>query len=185
MSGTMTHTLVVAGFGGQGVLSLGMTVARAGLAAGYEVSWLPSYGPEQRGGTAHCEVVISEESIPLPMVSHPQTLIVLNLPSLRKFADKVMPGGTLICESGLESFVTRDDLLIVPVDSMGTAAELGHARIANMVLLGVFVGLTRLFDEDEVSEALAKVLPVRHHDLLPMNMAAVQRGMAIGQSVRR
>lgn len=180
----MEQTLVVAGFGGQGVLSLGMIIARAGMSEGYEVSWLPSYGPEQRGGTANCHVILSDEPVACPLVGHPQTLIAFNLPSLLKFAGRVQPGGEILAEAGLEPAVERQDVRLLAVPALEEAHRLGEPRVANMVMLGAWLELHPILSQATVEDALPRVISKRHHDLLPLDLAAIRAGRRLAAMAR-
>lgn len=170
--------VVSAGFGGQGVLSLGMVIARAGMADGLEVSWLPSYGPEQRGGTAHCSMILSDEPIACTVVANPDIAIVMNRPSYNKFLPLVKPGGSLFIEASvpLDGAKSREDIEILPVPAIQMANELGNGRVANMVMVGAVLARHRLAGREAVSEALRRVIPERHHHLLPLNERALDRG---------
>ncbi|NLP17590.1 MAG: 2-oxoacid:ferredoxin oxidoreductase subunit gamma [Firmicutes bacterium] len=173
----MKQEVIVAGFGGQGVLLLGQVLAYAGMVEGKEVSWLPSYGPEMRGGTANCTVVLSDTEIGSPVVSQPSCVIALNLPSMEKFEPMLKPGGLLIINSSLiEKKAERDDIEVVKVAATEIANELGSGRVANMVALGAFVQQTGAVDFATLEEALKEVLPQRRHDLIPLNLQAIQRG---------
>lgn len=171
--------IIIAGFGGQGVLVLGQLITYAGMIEDKAVSWFPSYGPEQRGGTCNCSVVVSEEEIGSPVVSRPTVAIVMNAPSLEKFEPTVQPGGLLIYNSTLISQApTRDDIKVVAVPANDIAEELGSIRVANLVLLGSFIEATNLIETDSVQESLKQVLSERHHHLIPLNMQALERGRA-------
>lgn len=139
----MKQEFIIAGFGGQGVLLLGQMLAYAGMLEGKQVSWMPSYGPEMRGGTANCTVVISDEEIGSPVVSQPSCVIALNLPSLDKFEPMVKPGGLLLINSSLvDREPRRDDIKAVALPATEIASELGNIRVTNMVALGALVQLT-------------------------------------------
>jgi len=171
------HEVIVAGFGGQGVLLLGQVLAYAGMVEGKEVSWLPSYGPEMRGGTANCTVVLSDTEIGSPVVSQPSCVIALNLPSMEKFEPMLKPGGRLIINTSLiDKKAERADIEVVEVPATEIANELGSGRVANMVALGAFVQQTKAVDFTTLEEALKKVLPQRRHELIPLNLQAIQRG---------
>ncbi|NLJ33663.1 MAG: 2-oxoacid:ferredoxin oxidoreductase subunit gamma [Firmicutes bacterium] len=173
----MKHEVIVAGFGGQGVLLLGQVLAYAGMVEGKEVSWLPSYGPEMRGGTANCTVVLSDTEIGSPVVSQPSCVIALNLPSMEKFEPMLKPGGRLIINTSLiDKKAERADIEVVEVPATEIANELGSGRVANMVALGAFVQQTKAVDFTTLEEALKKVLPQRRHELIPLNLQAIQRG---------
>ncbi len=171
------HELLVAGFGGQGVLVLGQLLATAGMLEGKDVTWFPSYGPEQRGGTCNCAVVVSEEDIGSPMVNQSDTAIVMNLPSLERFEDTVRPGGLLIYNSSLiDQAPTRSDVKVIAVPATDVAEELGNSRIANLVALGCFIEATKLVSLQSIEDSLKTVLPARHHRLIPLNMEALSKG---------
>ncbi|HHY15636.1 MAG TPA: 2-oxoacid:ferredoxin oxidoreductase subunit gamma [Firmicutes bacterium] len=171
--------IIIAGFGGQGVLVLGQMITYAGMIEDKAVSWFPSYGPEQRGGTCNCSVVISDEEIGSPIVSRPDTAIVMNAPSFDRFEPEVAQGGLFIYNSTLiHKQADRDDIRVVAVPANEIAEELGNARVANMVLLGSFIENTGLLDIASVEKSLAHVLSERHHHLIPLNMKALERGRA-------
>lgn len=171
--------IIIAGFGGQGVLVLGQLITYAGMIEDKAVSWFPSYGPEQRGGTCNCSVVISDEEIGSPIVSKPTVAIVMNAPSLDRFEPTVAPGGLIVYNSTLiQQKPKRDDVKVVAVPANEIADELGNARVANMVLLGAFIEATGLIDIASVQESLKQVLSERHHHLIPLNMQALERGRA-------
>lgn len=152
----MTHKIVCAGFGGQGVLSIGTMLAYSAMLEGKEVSWLPSYGPEMRGGTANCSVIISEEPVASPIVTKPDVLIVMNTPSLAKFEDAVVPGGTIIVNSSLiDKKVTRTDVKVYYVPANERAQELGTARAANIYILGVLNRVCGILKHESVREGIA------------------------------
>ncbi|MGI6574992.1 MAG: 2-oxoacid:acceptor oxidoreductase family protein [bacterium] len=181
----MKHDLIIAGFGGQGILFAGQLLAYAGMLQGLEVSWLPSYGPEMRGGTANCTVVLADKRIRSPLVLRPGGLIVMNKPSLDKFEDAVKPGGVLVVnKSMVDRPLKRTDTnnLEVPADSI--ASELGSARVANLVALGAYLGLAGILDEQYVYDALEKVIPEHRSHLISINKAALQQGFAIGVNKR-
>lgn len=176
----MNHEMMIAGFGGQGVLSLGMTIAYAGMLEGKEVVWMPSYGPEMRGGTAHCIVIVSDARISSPIISRFDTAIILNQPSMDKFADSVKPGGEIIYESNnIINPPTRQDLSTVDVPATLEAVALKDGKIMNMIMLGAFLGLDPIFRVESVKQALRKVLPERRHHLIPVNEQAIERGIAL------
>jgi 2-oxoglutarate ferredoxin oxidoreductase subunit gamma len=174
----MTHELLFAGFGGQGVLSLGMTLAYGAMLEGKEVSWMPSYGPEMRGGTANCIVIISDRRISSPIVTTFDAVVALNQPSVLRFEGSVKPGGMLFYDSG--SIIvppTRADIEIVPVPATQTAGELKNPKVANIVLLGALMSRTQIMESEGIMRALKLVLPQRHHHLLPLNEEALNHGM--------
>ncbi len=169
--------LIVAGFGGQGVLSLGMTLAYAGMVENREISWMPSYGPEMRGGTANCIVILGDDPISSPILSTFDTAIVLNQPSMDKFAPRIKPGGLLLYESGnIFTPSTRSDITIVGVPATTEALLMKNAKIMNMIMLGAYLQLRPVVNNDSIIEALSKVLPEKYHHLLPVNRLALEKG---------
>lgn len=169
--------LVVAGFGGQGVLSLGMTLAYAGMVEGKEVSWMPSYGPEMRGGTANCITIIAENKISSPIISSFDTAIILNQPSMDKFAFKVKPGGLLLYESGnIIRPSTRTDIEMIGIRAAKEAMVMKNPRIMNMIMLGAYLQLKPVVTNESILDALKKVLPEKYHHLLTINKLALERG---------
>lgn len=179
----MLHEVLMAGFGGQGVMAMGSLLAYAAMLEGRHVSWLPSYGPEMRGGTANCHVVISDEPVACPLVTEPTAAIVLNRPSLDRFENSVRAGGILIYNSSLiDRAPTRTDVRVVAVPANRIAEELGSARVANMVCLGTFLALTGAVSASSVSRSLRKALPVHRHDLIPLNEAALERGAQLARA---
>lgn len=174
---TDTHEIVVAGFGGQGVLSLGQILAYAAMVEGREVSWMPSYGPEMRGGTANCIVIISSERVSSPIVTRFDSAIVFNQPSAEKFAPQVKKGGLFLYEqSSVVRVPFRPDVHMIGVPAINEALKLKKRQIANMVMLGAFLGRVPLVSDASILAALRKVLPARHHHLLPLNEEALQIG---------
>jgi 2-oxoglutarate ferredoxin oxidoreductase subunit gamma len=175
----MQTEIITAGFGGQGVLFTGQLLTYAAMDEGREVTWIPSYGPEMRGGTANCTVVISDEEIGSPMVSDPQAVIAMNLPSLDKYEGKVRPGGVLVVnESMVDRAVSRQDIKVVMVKANEIAEELGDKRMMNMVLLGALIANLPVIPLKAIEKALAGHLPERHHKMLPKNYEALKRGAA-------
>jgi 2-oxoglutarate ferredoxin oxidoreductase subunit gamma len=181
----MTQEILIAGFGGQGVLSMGMTLAYAGMLDGKEVSWMPSYGPEMRGGTANCIVILADEPVSSPIITSFDTLVALNQPSLDKFEKAVKKGGTLLYEkSTIITPPTRTDITVLAVDAAREAELLKNKKIGNMIMVGVFLGLNDVVAVDSVMKALEKVLPERYHHLIPVNRDAVERGRSlVGETV--
>lgn len=176
----MKEEIIIAGFGGQGVLSMGKILAYAALVEGKEVTWMPSYGPEQRGGTANVTVIVSDEKISSPILSSFDTAVVLNQPSLEKFESKVKPGGTLIYDGyGIPQPPTRTDIQVYRIDAMDMAAEMKAAKAFNMIVLGGLLQVRQLVEVENVVKALRKTLPERHHHLIPMNEDALRKGMEI------
>lgn len=176
----MHEEVIFAGFGGQGVLLMGQLVTYAGMMEGRNVTWMPSYGPEMRGGTANCGVVVSEKEIASPLVSEPTSVVAMNRPSLEKFQGMVRPGGLIIYNSSLVDVKpTRNDVRVLAVPANEIADEIGDMRVANMVALGAYLGVTGVVSLDTVLEAMKKVLPERRHGLIPLNQKAIARGMDI------
>mgnify|MGYP000755722455 CR=1 FL=1 len=176
----MKEEIIIAGFGGQGVLSMGKILAYAGLMDGLEVTWMPSYGPEQRGGTANVTVVLSDREISSPVLNTFDTAVILNQQSLDKFEPKVKPGGTLIYDPyGIHHLPTRTDINIIPVNAMEATLELKNSKAYNMVLLGALLKSRGLVPIDAVMKGLKKTLPERHHHLLPLNHDAILKGMEL------
>lgn len=176
----MNEELIIAGFGGQGVLSMGMTLAYAGMVENKQITWFPSYGPEMRGGTANCTVIVSDTNVSSPIISSYDTAIVLNQPSLEKFEPKVKPGGMLIYESNtVLSPSTRKDIDIYAVPAAIEAGKIGNARTMNMIILGAFLTKKPLVTNKSIMEALSKVLPERNHHLLPINEKALKHGRTL------
>jgi 2-oxoglutarate ferredoxin oxidoreductase subunit gamma len=176
----MKHELLVAGFGGQGVLSLGMTLTYAGMVEGKEISWMPSYGPEMRGGTANCIVIVSDGKISSPITTMFDTVIALNQPSMDKFEHAVRRGGLLVYEStNIITLPTRTDIHILPIAAAVEAAKLKNPKTMNMIVLGAFLERTHIVEISGVMAALKKVLPERYHHLLPLNEQALRRGMEL------
>jgi len=171
--------IVISGFGGQGVMSMGQVICYAGLAEGKEVSWLPSYGPEMRGGAAYCMVVIGDEPVGSPVVAHPDALIVMNRPSLDKFEATLKPGGLLVLNTSLcDRRPARKDVRVVEVPATDIASELGNIRVANMVALGAFLALEPVVEPESVLEALREHLPEHQKKHLPLNAKALAAGAA-------
>jgi len=175
-----THSILLAGFGGQGILFAGKVIAYAGLVDGREVSWLPSYGPEMRGGTANCSVTISDEPIGSPLIVNPSILIAMNLPSLDKFINNVIPGGIVIVDSTLiNKKVERTDVKTFYVPATGLADEKGLRGLANMIILGKLLKETKFADYDSVIAGLRKSVPPRKAQLIDSNIKAIGIGMEL------
>ena len=171
------RSIVIAGFGGQGVLFAGLVLAHAGMNAGLNVTWWPSYGPEMRGGTANSTVVISRQEIGAPIVARPSAVVVMNEPSLVKYGPRVRPGGTLVINRSMaRSPFSRPDIRVVEIPAGDVAAEVGNERVANMVALGALVRATELLPLDLVEEALAETLGRGKEHLLGPNLDALRRG---------
>ena len=173
----MTKEIIISGFGGQGVLSMGKILAYSGLMEDKEVTWMPAYGPEQRGGTANVTVIVSDERISSPILSKYDIAIVLNQPSLDKFMPKIKPGGILIYDSyGIINPPTRNDITVYRIDAMDKAAELKNSKVFNMIVLGGLLQVAPVVSDKGVEKALKKTLPERHHHLIPLNMEAIKAG---------
>jgi 2-oxoglutarate ferredoxin oxidoreductase subunit gamma len=173
----MTEEIIIAGFGGQGVLSMGQTLAYAALVEGKEVSWMPSYGPEMRGGTANCITILSDKPISSPIISVFDSSIVLNQPSMEKFGPKTKPGGIVIYEStNILQASDRKDIELYPIPAAEEANKLNNTKITNMILLGSYLERKPVVSFDSIIEALKKVLPERYHNLLPLNRQALELG---------
>ncbi len=176
----MKQEIIISGFGGQGVLSMGKMIAYSGMVEGKEVSWMPAYGPEQRGGTANVTVIVSDERISSPVLSRYDTAVILNQPSLEKFEDKVVPGGILIYDGyGIYEPPKRKDIRVFRIDAMDLANERRMGKAYNMVVLGGLLKVRPIVEIDSVLEALRKKLPKRHHNLIPMNEEALRIGMSL------
>ena len=174
----MTLNILLAGFGGQGILFAGKVMAYAGMMEGKEISWLPSYGPEMRGGTANCSVCISDEKIGSPLVTNPDLLIAMNLPSLEKFENDVVPGGTIIVDSSIiHKKVERDDVKTIYLDASSMAEENGLKGAANMVILGRLFAETSFCSYENLEKGLRKSVPARKADLVDSNLKAIGLGM--------
>ena len=180
----MKKEVIISGFGGQGVLSMGKILAYSGLMEGKEVTWMPAYGPEQRGGTANVTVIISDERISSPILSSYDVAVVLNQPSLDKFESKVKPGGILIYDGfGIINPPTRKDINVYRIDAMDKAAELKNSKVFNMIVLGGLLKVCPIVSTNGLNKALYKTLPERHHGLIPLNMEAVEAGGQIIEKV--
>jgi 2-oxoglutarate ferredoxin oxidoreductase subunit gamma len=173
----MQTEIVISGFGGQGALFAGQMLAYAAMDEGLHVTWIPSYGPEMRGGTAHCTVIIADEEIGSPLVRNPTAAIVMNAPSLDKYESKVAPGGVLAVNSSLVNrHATREGIRILEIPATAVAEELGDTRLANLVLTGATVQATGVLPLEAVERALEAHLPERHRSLLEANRQALRRG---------
>ncbi len=180
----MTEELIIAGFGGQGVLSMGKILAYSGVMAGQEVSWFPSYGPEMRGGTANVTVILSDKRISSPVVNEYDTAIILNQQSMDKFEKMVKPGGTLLYDpNGITRDPKRTDINIYKIDGTRIAADLGNVKIFNMVVLGAYLKACPVVNIDNLEKGLQQSLPARHHKLIPLNIEAVQKGFELLETV--
>jgi 2-oxoglutarate ferredoxin oxidoreductase subunit gamma len=174
----MTEEIIIAGFGGQGVLSMGKILAYSGMMQGQEVSWMPSYGPEMRGGTANVTVILSDERISSPYLKVFDTAIILNQQSMDKFENAVKPGGVLLYDpNGISEHPKRSDIKIYQIEGNKLAAELGNKKIFNMIILGAFLQINPVVKLENVIDGLKKSLPERYHHLIPLNETALSIGM--------
>lgn len=172
-----TKQFLFSGFGGQGILFAGKFLAYKGLIEEKQVSWLPSYGPEMRGGTASCSVIVSDEPVGSPIVSNPDMLIAMNLPSLDKYENSVVPGGVIFADSTLiERKVKRDDVTVYYIPATRLASENGTPTLANMIIIGKVLKVLGDFEETAVRAALGKVISAKHADMLEVNLKAMQLG---------
>ena len=179
----MENQIIIAGFGGQGLLFSGKVLAYAGLIEGRELSWLPSYGPEMRGGTANCNVILSDIPVGSPIVQKPDILMVMNNPSLDKYESAVVPGGKIFIDSSLIARkVERTDVEAYYVPATQMAADMGFPSLANMILLGTVIAKTHCIDPDSLADALHKVIPARKANLFDANMLALQAGMSFEEA---
>ena len=174
----MTEELIIAGFGGQGVLSMGKILAYSAIMQDQEVSWMPSYGPEMRGGTANVTVIISDERISSPILTKYDTAIILNQQSMDKFESSVKPGGTLLYDpNGILVHPKRTDINIYRIEGSKLATEIGNAKVSNMIILGAYMKARPIVKLENVILGLKKSLPERYHHLIPLNESAVTKGM--------
>ncbi len=174
----MTEEIIIAGFGGQGVLSMGKILAYSGIMQDQEVSWMPSYGPEMRGGTANVTVIISDERISSPILTQFDTAIILNQQSMDKFESSVKPGGILLYDpNGITRHPARKDIKIYQIEGAEESTKLGNTKTFNMIVLGGYLKLKPIVKLENVEKGLAKSLPARHHKLIPMNIEGIQVGM--------
>jgi 2-oxoglutarate ferredoxin oxidoreductase subunit gamma len=174
----MTEEIIIAGFGGQGVLSMGKILAYSGIMQDQEVSWMPSYGPEMRGGTANVAVIISDERISSPILTIFDTAIILNQQSMDKFEKAVRPGGVLIYDpNGITRHPSRTDINIYQIEGARLAAEMGNTKIFNMIILGAYLKVKPIVKVENVVKGLYNSLPERYHKLIPMNEDAITAGI--------
>ena len=172
-----TQQVICAGFGGQGVMSMGQLLTYAGMLEDKNVSWLPSYGPEMRGGTANCGVIVSESPVGSPIITQATSAIVMNLPSLLKFEKDIVPEGMLLINSSLiERKASREDVKAYYIPANEIANEIGNAKVANMVMLGAFLELTKVVSVDSIIAALKKVFGSAKEHLIPINKEALEKG---------
>jgi len=175
----MQESIIISGFGGQGILLMGQLLCYAGMHEGRQVTWMPSYGPEMRGGTANCTVMLSGERIGSPVTRHPSSLVAMNKPSLEKFESVVQPGGFLVINSSLvEGGPRRSDLKVVKVPANKIAEEVGALQVTNMAALGAYIEGKRVISLESVIFALGRMIPEHRKELLAVNEEALRRGAA-------
>ncbi len=180
----MTEEIIIAGFGGQGVLSMGKIIAYSGIMENKEVTWFPSYGPEMRGGTANVTVVVSDDRISSPVIQEFDTAIILNQQSMDKFEKTVKPGGTLIYDpNGILKPPARTDINIYKVEGTRTAVEMGNPKVFNMIVVGSYLKVKPILSLANVEKGLEKSLPPRYHKLIPLNLKAIEKGKEIVETV--
>ena len=173
----MMNQIILAGFGGQGILSMGHFIAHAGLLDGKNVSWLPSYGPEKRGGTANCHVIVGDEEVGSPIISSASVLIAMNGPSLEKFESLVEPGGIIITDKSLVPIKpTRSDVKLYEIPATEMAYELGNATYAGVIILGKLIALTNVVTTQNFEVALRSILKPSKHFMIPEEMKALEQG---------
>jgi 2-oxoglutarate ferredoxin oxidoreductase subunit gamma len=174
----MTHEAIFSGFGGQGVLTMGMLLGYAGIIEDKEVTWMPSYGPEMRGGTANCITIVSDNLISSPIISMFDTVVALNQPSVDKFEHKIKKGGNMIYDAAnIINAPTREDINIYAVPGSDISIKLKNTKVLNMIMLGSFIGVTGIIQVETIWKALEQVLPERYHKLIPLNQEAFRAGM--------
>lgn len=180
----MKEEIIIAGFGGQGVLSMGKILAYSAIMQGLEVTWMPSYGPEMRGGTANVCVIISDRKISSPIITRYDTAIILNQQSMDKFEKSVKEGGLLVYDpSGITMMPERKDIRICSIDAIEIAAELGNAKVYNMAVLGAYLKMKPLMEMENVQKGLEKSIPSRYGDLILKNREAIEKGMERVKSI--
>jgi len=181
----MTEEIIIAGFGGQGVLSMGKILAYSGVMQNKEVSWMPSYGPEMRGGTANVTVIVSDERVSSPILTVYDTAIILNQQSMDKFEDAVKPGGLLIYDgNGITRHPERKDINIYRIDAAEEATKLGMNKVFNMMVLGAYLKIKPIIGAEYIRKGLEKSLPARHHGMIPDNEKAIEIGKKIIKEVQ-
>ncbi len=178
-------SIIISGFGGQGTLFAGQVLAYAAMDNGLEVTWIPSYGPEMRGGTANCTVIISNETIGSPLVRNPDVVLALNLPSVDKYEERIPTGGVLVANSSLgPREIQREDItsLLIPVNEI--AEEIGFSRLGNMIMIGAMLALKPILPLDTVKKALEEHIPERHKKTLPLNFKAMDKGFEFARQAQ-
>jgi len=180
----VTEEIIIAGFGGQGVLSMGKILAYSGIMEEKEVTWFPSYGPEMRGGTANVTVILSDSRISSPVLHEFDTAIILNQQSMDKFEKAVKPGGVLLYDpNGVIHPPTRQDIRIFKVEGTRAAVEMGNPKVFNMIVLGGYLQIKPVINLGNVEKGLQKSLPERYHKLIPLNLDAIRKGQEIVEQV--
>ncbi len=180
----MTEEIIIAGFGGQGVLSMGKILAYSGIMQEQEVSWMPSYGPEMRGGTANVTVILSDDRVSSPVLQSFDTAIILNQQSMDKFESAVKPGGLLLYDpNGITRHPEREDIRVFKVDAAAEAARMKANKTFNMIVLGAYLKIHPVVELENVIKGLRSSLPERHHHMIPANEKAITRGMEIVSEV--
>ena len=175
-----TRQYLFSGFGGQGILFSGKFIAYKGLIEDKQVSWLPSYGPEMRGGTASCSVIVSDEPVGSPIVTNPDVLVAMNLPSLDRFESKVVPGGVIFLDSSLiERKVERTDVKVFAIPATKLAGENGFPTLANMIIVGKILKELGEYNDEGLKAALAKVISAKHADMMEVNRKAIDLGASL------
>jgi len=173
----MEYNMIFAGFGGQGILLAGQIVAEAGMINGKDVTWMPSYGPEMRGGFARCSVIISDDTIGTPVISTPDVLVAMNQPSLDRFGPEVVSGGTIIYNSSLcKNAPTRDDVTIIPIACNELAISLGQPKVANMTIIGAVMEVTDFFNMDDMKPIVTERFGSKRPELIDINLQAIELG---------
>ncbi|MBN2386960.1 MAG: 2-oxoacid:acceptor oxidoreductase family protein [Anaerolineales bacterium] len=174
----MQTEIILSGFGGQGIMFAGQVLSYAAMDIGKQVTWIPSYGPEMRGGTANCTVVIADEEIGSPLVKNPSAAVVMNLPSLDKYEPMIQPGGVLVINTSMvDRSAMRSDITVVPVACNDIAEEIGTPKLANMVAVGALLGGLEALTASDIEAALNAHMPGRHKHLLPKNLEALNKGI--------
>lgn len=177
-----SHEILFAGFGGQGVLSMGQIIAYAAMIEDKEISWMPSYGPEMRGGTANCITIISDKRISSPLITAFDSAVLLNQPSMDKFEHTVKPGGLIVYEqSGIINPPSRNDIEVFGINAVEEANRMNKKQVANMIIVGAFLELRPIVKVENIVKALKKVLPERHHHTIPLNEQALQLGQKLAR----
>lgn len=178
----ITTEVIISGFGGQGTLFAGQVLAYAGMDSGKHVTWIPSYGPEMRGGKVRCTVVVSDEEIGSPIVRRPGSAIVFNIPSMEAYGPAIKPGGALIVNSSLIDIISeRDDITALYIPATEMATDMGNVRVANMILLGAWAAVTGVVSPDQLAQALSDHLPENKQKTVPINKDALYRGAEVAR----